>query len=56
MGVHMADRPVSAPQPFRCPDPVKGQRCPVCGSSYICLRWREKLPPPLTPTPHKEHP
>ncbi len=33
-------------KPFQCPDPQKGQRCPKCGGTYVCLRWREKQQPP----------
>jgi hypothetical protein len=26
----------------RCPEPVKGARCSVCGAQYVCLRWKKK--------------
>ena len=28
-----------------CPDLPKGTRCPLCGSSYVCLQtWRKNSP------------
>ena len=42
------ERPVGRLAPKRarkqCPDPVKGERCPLCGGSYVCLQsWRKKV-------------
>ena len=26
-----------------CPNPAKGERCPLCGGSFVCLQsWRKK--------------
>ncbi len=40
-----------SPRPFECPNPLKGQRCPKCGGTYVCLRWQEKPQPPKPPKP-----
>jgi hypothetical protein len=34
----------------RCPDPLKGLRCPLCGNKYVCGRGGAKDPKPQ-PTP-----
>ena len=29
--------------PAKCPDPLKGVTCDICGSAYICTQsWRKK--------------
>jgi len=28
----------------RCPDPVNGQLCQVCGARYVCRRGDSKIP------------
>lgn len=43
-------RPVGRPRPKRanartrpCPNPQKGERCPLCGGAWVCLQsWRPK--------------
>jgi hypothetical protein len=34
-----------------CPDLPKGQRCPLCGSSYICVQWQRKKLAARNPIP-----
>lgn len=30
-------------KPVKCPNPIKGGRCGICGGTYLCLEpWRKK--------------
>jgi hypothetical protein len=36
-------QPVTRKDNRPCPNRPKGERCPVCGGSYVCLHsWRPK--------------
>lgn len=40
---------MSGRRKMMCPDQPKGQRCTVCGGSYVCLK--SKLPKAPAPAP-----